>query len=140
MEEVLFIFVHVYSADVNSWDIQSMTSVAHERYLHSPSLPPSPQQDGKLEVFESNENSCTAVEVCTLTSTAYNHKNIWFRIDQLQDVQHSLRHVTLAYTAELEASFSPTHATYSLGLIYATSVQHFLEPFEPFDIPDKEEW
>lgn len=96
-----------------------------------------PQQDDKLEVFESNENDVrAAVDIRGFNATAYRRIDICFVIDQIQDVQHPLRNVDPVHNVELEAPFRHHGLDYSPGLISVTTLQPVVKPPDPFELLD----
>lgn len=134
VEKVPSTLADVDSAGVYTGNSQAMTIVVPEKQPHPRSLRPVLQQDDELDVLENNyHNVGAAVNIGGFNVIAYNHIDIWVRIEQIEDVQHIFRVANPTHAAELEVSLYHHGLDYSRGRNSITAVEPLAEPFNPFD-------
>lgn len=128
----------VYSTGVYTWE-SLQECVLRWKRSQLPSLAPTQEQDDEFEVVESNEDDWAATDLTCFSKTANKRRDIWIRIDQIQDVQHCLRDADLGHAYELKASFCHHSVDYSSGIIYVTVTHPFVEKLEACNILINEE-
>lgn len=143
-EEELSILADLYSPGVYACGSQVISPVAPKTPQKLPFPYSSSQQHHKLEFMKSKDHVLgLPIDIRVFNATAYTAFNIWFRIDYIPDVQHSLGDVDQVHAAELKAFFCHPTVENSHGLISVTAVKPIVKLNDHFNLLNyqkKGEW
>lgn len=121
---------------------RSSTNIREALTVFHPCFPcPDPQQDDEHNLIVLNEDLSSAIDICSLNAASFKLIDIWVGMNQIQDLQLALQKADSVHSAKLEVSFRQNKFYYYRIHISGTSVQHIVQPLDPFNVfKYKEEW